>query len=456
MAKNKFSNFAQLASVTTPTKAADLETPVTPTETIQQIDSVTTDGDAIIVNTVDTQGEDLGDVSVPATEARGATVPIVQVDELGYLATTPSEELSPFEESVEDERAHEDSAPGLNDETEEEPDGTAITDESTLTPFVPPPLTLNDRDVQTWTTDELEAYITGNVTEDVYFSTVKSAINEHRIRVDRLSNAWTIEECKAFLESGIVPAKTSKGAWVKDETRKHRREHEWSTQELESWALGEIQPEGVTLPAGLALELKDRLALNVPSQDVQAILTNYKHRTGQVNKPTANPAPTAVAAFVTESQKASVAKQITYEGLTEMNQSYIESSLAAFAAAMKPGKAVSPAFGGEAQKLLMQIINYAIRLEDPAASRSAMNLLLDYFRANRSHGQLFEDTYAFRFIEDMRATAKEQESHAALLTLFLVYADPLTELRAQTDTGSLIKGVPTQYQSRLFEFFSKL
>lgn len=455
MAKNKFANFAQLAAAQKPAvdQAADLETPVTPKEEVLQVASVTREGDTLVVHTVAAQGEDLGDVDTGSTELRGANVTFAHVDELSYL-TQPdpdtAEELSPFEESVEDERALEESGPGLNDEVEEDVDGSATEE------VVPPTPTLNDRDVQTWTTDELESYITGNVVEDVYHSTVKLAINEHRIRESKLSNAWTIEECKAFLESGIVPAKTSKGAWIKDETRKHRREHEWTTQELESWALGEIQPEGVTLPAGLALELKDRLALNVPSQDVHAILTNYKHRTGQIDKPTANPAPTAVTAFVTESQKASVAKQITYEGLTDMNQSYIESSLAAFANAMKPGKAVTPVFGGEAQKLLMQIINYAIRLEDPAASRSAMNLLLDYFRANRGHGQLFEDTYAFRFIEDMRATAKEQESHAALLTLFLVYADPMVELRGQTDTGSLIKGVPTQYQSRLFEFFSKL
>lgn len=421
MAKNKFAGFAALAAVkTSPTGATDLETPV---------ESITQDGN---INNVDPHGEDLGDVDATSTEGEVTT-----------------DEVSPLEESVEDEqtaaedeRADEESNPGLNDDIEEAVE--------------PAKSTLNDRPVSTWTTDELEAYITGKVDVDVYHSTVKLAITEHRIRESKLSNAWTFEECKAFLEQGIVPAKTSKGAWIKDETRKYRREHEWTTQELESWALGEIQPEGVTLPAGLALELKDRLALNVPSQDVQAILTNYRHRTGQVDKVLATQTPTAATPAVTEAQKATVTKQITYEGLTEMNQSYIEGSLATFANVMKPGKAVSPATGGEAQKLLMEVINYAIRLEDPAASRSAMNLLLDYFRANRAPGQLFEDTYAFRFIEDMRSPTKVQESHAALLTLFLVYADPMVELRAQTDTGSLIKGVPTKYQSRVFEFFGKL
>lgn len=455
MAKSSFANFSALAALKTP--AADLEAP---TEKIVEVESVTRDGDTINVNVVDPQGEDLGDVDASTPTARGLTPLFTHVDEMPYLATpaegiVTTDDVGPLEESVEDEqtaaedeRANEESNPGLNDEVEEEEPGVE-------TPPTPIP-TLNDRDVQTWTIEELENYITGNVDEAVYHSTVTKAITEHRIREDKLSNAWTIDECKAFLEQGIVPAKTSKGAWVKDETRKYRREHEWTTQELESWALGEIQPEGVTLPAGLALELKDRLGLNVPSQDVQAILTNYRHRTGQVDKAIVTNTPTAVAKSVTEAQVASVTKQLTYEGLTEMNQSYIETSLATFASVMKPGKAVVPSVGGEAQKLLMQTINYAIRLEDPVASRSAMTLLLDYFRANRGHGQLFEDTYAFRFIEDMRATNKDQESHAALLTLFLVYADPLTELRAQTDTGSLIRGVPTQYHSRVLEFFGKL
>lgn len=440
MAKNKFQTFAQLAKASQP---ADLETPK---EEIKEVESVTRVGNTVTVNVVDSQGEDLGDVT-PA--ARGMTTTYAHIDEATYRGTSAEEETP----VVEDEREGEDTTAGLNDDTEEEePSGVEEA----------PALTLNQRNVQTWTTEELEAYITGAVDEEVYYSTVKLAITEHRIREAKLSNAWTIDECKAFLESGIVPATTSKGAWVKDETRKFRREHEWTTQELESWAVGEIQPEGVTLPAGLALELKSRLNLNVPSSDVDAILTNYRHRTGQVDKTVVAPSPTAPTPFVTEAQKAEVTEQIIYEGLSDMNQSYIESSLAEFESIMKPGKQVArkkptdPHPGGDAQKLLMQVMNYAIRLEDPVACRSAMTLLLNYFSKHRAPGEMFEDTYAFRFIEDMRATTKEQEAHAALLTLFLVYADPMVELRAQTDTGSLIRGVPAKYQSRVFEFFGKL
>ena len=361
---------------------------------------------------------------------------------------TTGEDLGDVTDTTSDEREHEDTIGGLNDDATEEEE-----------PAPEPVKGLNDRDVQSWTEEELEAYITGQMEVDVYYSTVEKAIAELRIRNTKLPSAWTVAECQEFLTSGLEPSKTTKDAWVKDATRASRREHEWTTQELESWALGEIQPEGNTLAAGLAIELKRRLQLSVPSVDVDAVIQCYKVKVGLV-KPqpavttvsAAQPAAVAkVAAVVTEPQA-----KVIYEGITEMNQSYIEGSLAKFHELMRPGKAVSPAIGGEAQKLLKEVITYAISLPEPTAANAAMRLLFDHFVANRADGKIFEDTYAFRFIEDMRAPAKEQESHAALLTLFLAYADPLTELRAQTDVSSLIRGVPTRLQSRVLEFFSKL
>jgi hypothetical protein len=297
---------------------------------------------------------------------------------------------------------------------------------------------------------------------EVYYSTVEKAIAELRIRNTKLAAAWTIDECQEFLNSGLEPAKTSKDAWVKDVTRASRREHEWTTQELESWALGEIQPEGSTLAAGLAIELKRRLQLSVPSVDVDAVILCYKVKAGLVKaQPTVAPVTTQVAKVQAVAQPQT---KVNYEGLTEMNQSYIEGALAQFHDVMRPGKAVmappagskKPHPGGEAQKLLKEVINYAIGLPDPEAANAAMRYLFDHFVANRADGKIFEDTYAFRFIEDMRSPVKEQESHAALLTLFLAYADPMTELRSQTDVSSLIRGVPTRLQSRVLEFFSKL
>lgn len=345
---------------------------------------------------------------------------------------------------VEDEREHEDQG-GLND-VEEEPEA-------------PPADTLNTRDVRTWTEAELESYIAGEVDVDVYHSTVVAAINEMRIRNTTLPAAWSVDECKTFYINGLKPEQTTKGAWVKDVTRASRREHEWTNQELESWALGEIKPEGQTIASGLAIELKSRLNLVVPTVDVDAVIQCYKVKEGLVKAPATMPTKPTPKVAVAKATVAVVQPSkitINHEGLSMLNQSYIESALTEFHAVMKPGRAVTNKAGGEAQKLLKELITYAYSQPDPVVANAALKVLFDHFAANRADGLIFEDTYAFRFIEDMVCPPKDQIEHAALLSLFLAYADPMIELRSQTDVGSLIKGVPTRFQSRMFEFFSKV
>lgn len=320
-----------------------------------------------------------------------------------------------------------------------------------------PPATrlLNELPVAEWSTDELKAYIAGNVSEEVYQAALKAAIQEYRIREVDVSAAWSLDECRAYFAQGIVPAKTSKGAWVNDVTRAYRREHEWETNELESWALGEIKAEGVSHDGGLAIELKRRLNLNLPGVGVQEVITNYKHATGQTKQTLMQVRPDPVTPEVAETTIAEVSQKLKLEGLTEMNLSYIEASLAKFEAAMKPGRAINETIAGDSQKLLKEVISYSISIQDPLGARSAMQFLLEYFRARRGDGQLFEDTYAYRGIPDMRATEAQKLAHRDLLTLFLAYADPMVEIRAQTDIPSLIAGVPSHLQSRVLEFFCR-
>lgn len=309
--------------------------------------------------------------------------------------------------------------------------------------------------VDQWSTSELEAYISGTCEEETYVEQLKLAVTEHRKRESALAKAWTVLECREFFLTGKAPAKTSKGAWVKDVTRVYRREHEWETNELESWALGEIKAEGATTDGGLAVELKQRLNLPLKSFDVQAIITNYRYTTAQVNETREETRPEPQTQEVSEARVAEVTKAIQLEGVTAVNQSYIDSSLAQFEAVMKPGRAITERAAGDAQTLLRDVIRYAIQLPDPVGARSAMQYLLEYFRARRGIGQIFEDTYAFRGIPDMRGTKKEQVAHHDLLTLFLVYADSMVELRAQTDIPSLIGNVNPQFQSRVLEFFAR-
>lgn len=312
---------------------------------------------------------------------------------------------------------------------------------------------LNELPVQDWTTAELEAYIAGTVSEETYVATLKEAVKEHRIREIKLPAAWTVTECRNFLKNGIEPAKTTKGAWVSDDTRRFRREHEWTTEELESWALDEIKPEGSTSKNGLAIELKQRLGLNIPTSDPQNVIANYRFTHGKVKQEVVIPTPATIAVAAVAEPVA--APKIQLDGVTPVNQSYIDSSLAQFEAVMKPGRAITEQVGGEAQRLLRDVMLYTVRLPDPVGARSAMQYLLEYFRARRGIGQLFEDTYAFRGIPDMKGTKKEQVAHHDLLTLFLVYADPMVELRGQTDVPSLLGAIDPQYQSRVLEFFSR-
>lgn len=315
---------------------------------------------------------------------------------------------------------------------------------------------LNDIPVTEWTTPELEAYIAGTVKEETYIAAIKAAMTEHRIRETTIASAWSVEEAREYFRNGVTPPKTSKGAWVNDVTRQYRREHEWETNELESWALGEIKAVGVSHDGGLAIELKRRLNLRLNSVDVNDVITNYKHATGQAVKAFVEKRPEPAPVEVTEDRIAEVTKQIQLEGLTIVNQSYIECSMAKFEAAMKPGRAINETTAGDAQKLLKEVMQYAISLPDPVGSKSAMTYLLEYFRANRADGQLFEDTYAFRGIPDMKVSEKEKIAHRDLLTLFLVYADPVVELRGQTDVPTLIGGVAPQFKSRLLQFFSQV
>lgn len=444
MAKRSYNSFNQLKQVTI--QPADLEKPE---EKTLIADSVERDGDKPIVNVVDPQGEDLGDVDAAPQTARGLTPHIIQVDELPYIGYLDAQPEAGDAEGESGEESDEDEEP--IDEGDEDEGGDELETEEEPEP------TLNDRPVQTWTTQELEAYIIGEVDCDVYHSTVEQAIQEHRVRDTVLPAAWSLNEVKAFLVAGVQPSLTTKGAWVSDVTRKYRREHEWTTQELESWALGEIEPEGVTLAAGLAIALKERLNLVCNTVDPESVIVCYKHATGQLAKPVFQaPQPTARSIQPTPEVIQEVEKHIKYEGLTEMTQTYLEEGLKHYADTMAPGRTVNPVTGGRTQKLLRELFNYAISLPDPTASRAAMNYLLDYFKSNRAPGHLFEDTYAFRFIENMVIPVKEQEGFVALLTLFLVYADPMVELRAQTDTMSLIRGVPTQFQARVYEFFTSL
>lgn len=442
MAKN--SGFAALAAlqnkIETTEPVEEVKTPDTEQPTPALFESVEDEQTGVEEESFKSSVAESDIAGKLATAARGESQVFTPVDELAYIQT----------ESFASESTEANISTDVKGVAPAEPVFDAPVEEPVVKESV-----YTSQPVDQWSTSELEAYIAGTCEEETYVEQLKLAVTEHRKRESTLAKAWTVLECREYFLTGKVPAKTSKGAWVKDVTRVYRREHEWETNELESWALGEIKAEGATTDGGLAVELKQRLNLPLKSFDVQAIITNYRYTTAQVNETREETRPEPKTQEVSEARVAEVTKAIQLEGVTAVNQSYIDSSLAQFEAVMKPGRAVTERAAGDAQTLLRDVIRYSIQLPDPVGARSAMQYLLEYFRARRDIGQIFEDTYAFRGIPDMRGTKKEQVAHHDLLTLFLVYADSMVELRAQTDIPSLIGNVSPQFQSRVLEFFAR-
>lgn len=328
------------------------------------------------------------------------------------------------------------------------------------------PRDLNAIPVNNWTVEELVGYITGSL-EGVpnYHSTVLKAIDEHRRREDTIDRAWSLQEVREYLAQGIVPPKTSKGAWLKDVTRNQRREGEWTTQELESWALGEIHAGGLNTAPGLAIELKRRLMIHTVGNTVapQDVIQAYIHQTGQstVTSTAIGEVPTVSTMRVAddsqaqlEAQQAAEVAAITYKGLSPMNVSYIESTLAQYLAVCKPGRITSLKSGLDAQKALDHLIrNYIIGLEDPQGIKSGLDIVLATIKKNRANGMAFDDTHAFRFTGDLPVAQNIQQSHVDLLTLFFIFADEDKEQRKQFDIPTLVSLLPAKKQPFLLQYF---
>ncbi|BEG72722.1 hypothetical protein RVBP21_3500 [Pseudomonas phage BRkr] len=356
----------------------------------------------------------------------------------------------PPEGETEEELADPEPTPALVDLLREE--ATAAISEPEVVEEVKP---LVDTPVSGWTKEELELYIKGELVEDVRYNVLKEAIVEHQRREATLDLAWNPQQCKEFLVSGIVPDKTSKGAWKSDITRFARKATQWTTQELESWALGEIRPEGSTSEPALAVELKERLMLVSKSNAPEDVILAYKAQTGQTTQTThlTGTIPTAAAPKV---DVEAVRIQLSYEGLTEVNQTYIEETLKKYKEICAPGKPLTPQTGVMAQKQLDNVIRYVINLEDPVGFKNGMEIIRKFITENRKSPGLFDDSHAFRFTDGLSVQGGVQESHIQILTLFFIFADENKEARTQYDVPSLVSLFPTKRQPLLLQYFQQV
>lgn len=353
------------------------------------------------------------------------------------------EDVDPTEPDDSPEEAEQEDEELPEDLPEEEPDAPAY-------PFT---------EVETWTKEELENYISRPENIDIYHSKLIKAIDAHRQISTDLDRAWTVDECTDFFKLHITPEKTEFGCYLHDVTRKLRRESEWTTAELESWAMGLIRPEGLVTTGGLAVELHNRFKMPIQSVAPEMVIAHYKYHfgpeKGSVTK--VGQVPTVAAVEVAPAVAKEVEKKIKYAGLSEMNQTYIEETLKQYIETVRPNKVITEKVGFEAQRQLDNLLHYILKLEDVAGVKSGLDILVKTIVAERLHNPrgVFNDTNAFRFAEGVTLNNMQQEAHRRLLTLFFAFIDGDEAILAQTDVPELIKYLKPREQNLLLGYLKR-
>lgn len=302
------------------------------------------------------------------------------------------------------------------------------------------------RKANTWTTDELLAFLQGEL-DGVSTKRVPELVAEYRRR-EALEAAWSDQQVLDYFRKDITPEQTSTGAWVFDRTRPTRGVSDWSTAELEAWALGEIKAVGKVTDAKLAGELRRRLSLKTEDETVTGILAAYQRSKETLaamqttntepvaEEPTSEPEPTAT--------------QPT-GALTEMNLSFIDGVLDRYVAAVAPNKMVGEAEGGKAQRDLDNLFHYVMRLEG-AAMPEALDMIKK--RIIQERQGVFSPSLAYRFTHLLKGDRKHQQRHVNLIELFLIITDRnAAAKRKQVDIRHMLNGYPPATMERLTDYF---
>ena len=296
-----------------------------------------------------------------------------------------------------------------------------------------------------WDTSELRAYLNGELI-GVSNKRRSELVNEYRRR-ESLEDAWSDQQVLDYFQKGITPEQTSYGAWVYDRTRPQRQAQDWSTEELMSWAEGELKAVGKTTDIKLAIELKKRLSLNVEADTVEAVMKAYK-AAQEAEATQAEPTPADENEGLLERAESTS----TYNGaLTEMNLSFIEGVLDRYVAAVAPGKQITEAEGGKAQRDLDNLFNYVMRLEGPALPE-ALDMIKR--RVVKEREGVFSPSYAYRFTHLLKGDRKAQQRHVNLIELFLIITDRNAGAkRKQIDIRHMLSGYSPAVSDRLTDYF---
>lgn len=303
------------------------------------------------------------------------------------------------------------------------------------------------------TLEDLEALIISDDYEVTQAQRLQ-ALADHRVISTKLPSEWSLQQVQAFLEMGIEPAKTSNGVWVEDVERANKKAGAWSEAEIVAWAKGEIKATGRATDNALAQSLISRFGLKVKGNSPEEAIKAYLFK---VEGTPVTEAPEVTSEKLEEQVdevKVEVQSQLSQEGLTPMDQRFIENTLNNYIERVKPGKSITREEGIHAQKALDGLLKYIIALKDPVGFKTAMDYLMSEITKHREGG-VFDDTYALRFTDGLPTGGNVQENHNRLLTLFFIFADKDKSFRKQADISVLIEFVPGDKQPLVRQYFEQ-
>jgi hypothetical protein len=299
-----------------------------------------------------------------------------------------------------------------------------------------------------WSEAELLAFASAQL-QDADVALNGKVVNELRKRIS-VPSAWSVKEVLEFYSQGVEPEKTSNGVYKNDISRANRGPSDWTTAELEAWALGEISAVGKTGDGKAALELRTRLSLNAENNSPAAVRAAYVKLQAV--------APVATVADVLETPVAEVPEIIAsipkVEGLNAMNVSFIDGTLARYAEAVALNKPCTPEQGLKAQTALENLFSYAIA-QEPVPMVASLKRILAFVGANQDKGQLFHADNVYRFTHLMRTDRNYRERHVNFLELLRVYSAVNKDLRKQADVRRLVREQQADRVEMLVEFFQK-
>lgn len=96
-----------------------------------------------------------------------------------------------------------------------------------------------DKIAAAWTDAEIKGWLKGKLVASP--AAPAAALEAEARRRFEHPDAWTLVDIQCFAIDGTVPKTTESGLWLRDETRNRKDPMQWTLQELQAWAKGEIK-----------------------------------------------------------------------------------------------------------------------------------------------------------------------------------------------------------------------